>query len=74
MLQENIKMEKWKKKVHLIWTSLTAFLFYHISVIAGFKSSTQKAEEYLQKVGALQKEGWLIFFPCLYLVCGAWKV
>lgn len=36
----------------------SAFIFYHHFIVAGVKTSAQKAEECLQKVRDLQKEGW----------------
>lgn len=67
-------MEK-QKEMHILRTNrLAAFIFYHIFIIAGFKPSAQKAEECLQKVRALQKEGWWQLVCVSVFVCGALKV
>ena len=47
-------------------------MFHLVFVAAGFKPSAQKAEECLQKIRALQEEGWWLLLCCLF-ICAIFK-
>lgn len=69
-------MAQWRNKdqdAHTQILSNPAVCFFHLVFIAaGFKPPAQKAEECLQKIRALQKEGWWQLLCCLFICI--WQV
>lgn len=71
-----IKIKKLRNKEHdahhQILSNPAVCFFHLVFIAAGFKPSAQKAEECLQKIRALQKEGWWQLLCCLFICI--WQV